>query len=236
MRRPPSFPAILVLTSSLLSGACGPEGPIACTGDADCAATPDTPYCLPRRNVCAAPCVADDPGTFACVDGRYVECGSDMAIPCTVCPSVCGAGMFCSSSTMSCSPPREAGMACMNDSQCVSSSCVNGICGVGYGEPCTPATCDGVCAAGGTPGDSLCLRTCDGFDRCSTNGARGLEWFCLAQSATEGLCLPKEDCDRGLMDYINGCATLSPGRCGDACPNDASEPCFTFCAPPEVYQ
>ncbi len=222
---------LIVPALSLVIG-CGPDEPrvLTCATDDDCAGAPDTPVCDTSEGRCIAPCTADEVSLYACVDGHPIYCESDMSLPCTSCPSVCGGYAYCDSATMACAPRKAGGMPCTAARECTSGSCTaSGVCSVGQGEACTDATCDGVCAEA-RDGQTFCFREhCD--TSCARSTAGGYTWQCIRfgyDYSAPSYCMPLEDCL-----WQSSCSIFADGTCGQSCPESGG--CFTYCVPEAIH-
>lgn len=242
-----AFLSFLVIGTSMGAGCTSAPAPESvCYGDSDCG--PETPDCefaadsslnrctracttssdcgdLEMQTVCdlgmcAAPCTGDAVGLYACVSGERVYCDDDPTLTCDICPGACGAGSYCAGTT--CEPRRAAGEACSSDVECSSSSCTAaGQCSAAQGEPCTPESCDGVCAERPS-GETMCIRSRCPSD-CQDSTAGGLEWYC-ARYETYEACVPLVSCI-----WESPCGTFVDATCGQSCRSGGG--CWTYCVP-----
>lgn len=108
-------------------------------------------------------------------------------------------------------PPRSAGSACTNASECLSNSCVEGVCGLSgpggacrAGTDCASQTCgaDGTCAIGAAGGTgSACTVNASCLSNTCTNG--------LCEAGNQGApCREAGDCVEGFRCEVGFCEPL----------------------------
>lgn len=204
---------------------CSPRGVCSrgCNSDADCKDLEQQTQCDSAERLCTVPCTGDVMGQYACVDGRRSYCRQDESLSCTLCPGKCGAGTYCDGEA--CQPQRGAGEPCAANAECEGRTCTDaGQCSVEQGEPCTPESCDGVCATRGG-GDTMCIRWRCPSD-CADRTDGGLEWYCRGYDTYEA-CVPLERCI-----WQGGCSTFAESTCGQSCQPGGG--CWTYCVPNEI--
>ena len=198
---------------------------------------------------CQAPtCASDVQGVrvdvFAC-DGSGT-CKAGDALPCEAfgceqgaCKTSCGADSDCAPRSYcdegACFFQKDLGALCQEARECLSGSCVDGVCCnsacEGQCEACDVPKALGLCVpvsgaphgareacAAGPEGKPCEQRSCDGVERSSCEGLAGLTVSCRAPSCADGVATPE-----GLCDGKGGCTEPEPIRCepfvcqGDAC-------------------
>jgi hypothetical protein len=186
----------------------------ACNGSGGCATASTGTNCAP--GTCAA-------GT--CVG----SCASD---------AECAPGAFCSAGH--CAVRRDNGKGCLGDSECASSTCVDGVCCntrcVGQCEACDVAGSLGTCTAvvgkphgartqcpDGGALEPCAAASCDGAARTACAKLAGADVVCGEDACMDGQAIAK-----GRCDGAGACAATAVSDCGAfACGPTA---CLTTCA------
>lgn len=80
----------------------------------------------------------------ACVNGATLDCATAKLVGPVSCDAcACPSGQYCQDDHYTCGPVVDIGAACTKDAECGSGNCLkSGVCGVGFGAPCTASNCD----------------------------------------------------------------------------------------------
>jgi hypothetical protein len=170
-------------------------------GAGESCASGDTP-CAPGTACSGAP----NPTCVAVTYGGAGDACDDTAL-------VCNEGLFCQTTTMTCSAPGAAGARCTGSPDCATGLvCAAGACAVGAtaGETCTSTV---VCAQG---------LTCE----LPTGTCVAITWASAGAPCSNAAQCLVGGCNQGTTFETNTCPTVVAD--GEPCPIDGASTCDTF--------